>query len=204
MRKKQSWSDFWFLTVRSKTILIECEILNLINTDLLIRKANIEDAAAVMALIRRAMTVYARNSGISSKLESLEESLEDITASIRNHYVMIAENRDGIVGTVRLILPASDEFPDSCQDLEPSETAWFSRFAVMPELQAAGAGRLLYQAAESYLEDKGIKNVLLYTALSNQRLVDFYQSRDFKLLSSENNRGYTRGLFFKVLQPIDT
>lgn len=172
----------------------------MINTDLLIRKANIEDAAAVMALIRRAMTVYARNSGINSQLESLEESLEDVTASIRSHYVMIVENRDGIVGTVRLILPASDELPDSCNNLEPSETAWFSRFAVTPELQAAGAGRLLYQAAEAYLADMGMKSVLLYTALSNQRLVDFYQSRGFELLSSENNRGYVRGLFIKKLQ----
>ena len=153
-----------------------------------------------MALIRRAMTVYARNSGISSQLESLEERLEDIEDSIRNHYVMVAENRDGLVGTVRLIWPAKSELRDADMNLDPEKTAWFSRFAVMPELQAAGTGRLLYQAAEAYLADNGVRNILLYTALNNQRLVTFYQGRGFALLSSENKRGYARGLFIKQLE----
>lgn len=171
----------------------------MINTDLLIRQAKFEDAEAVMALIRRAMTVYARNSGISGQLESLAESIEEIIDSIRDHYVMIAENRDGIVGTVRLIMPSEKQLPVSALNLDPAQTAWFSRFAVVPELQSAGAGRLLYQSAEAYLADNGAKNILLYTALTNHRLVAFYQGRGFSLLSSENNRGYERGLFVKHL-----
>jgi ribosomal protein S18 acetylase RimI-like enzyme len=57
----------------------------------------------------------------------------------------------------------------------------------------------LYQAAEAHLIDQGYRSVELHTALTNQPLVNFYQSRGFELVSVDHSRGYPRGLFRKRL-----
>ena len=41
--------------------------------------------------------------------------------------------------------------------------------------------------------------MLLHTALSNSGMVDYYKTRGFDLLSSDDRRGYQRGLFGKAL-----
>jgi GNAT superfamily N-acetyltransferase len=184
----------------------------MINADLLIRQANIKDAEQVMALIRRAMTVYAHNSKIESSLESLTETIHDIKQGIIDNYVLVAENRDGdLAGTVKLLLPVPmDDLPDVAQeqitdiaDCNKRQSAvyaaWFTRFAVIPELHASGVGKLIYQAAEDYLVSQGISIIMLHTANTNRRLVNFYQARGFILAETDNSRGYERGLYIKQL-----
>ena len=164
------------------------------HSDLLIRRADASDAPAIMSLTQRAMIVYARKSGITSKLDSMQETLDQIRFHITYDYVLIAENRDSIIGTVRLVLPQPGTKDDT------ADLAYFSRFAVLPDLQQTGVGRYLYQAAEDYLTDIGIKRIRLHTALSNSTLTGFYESRGFRLVSKENSRGYERGCFEKLLK----
>jgi len=154
--------------------------------DLLIRQAIDADAPELLELIRIAMAVYARNSGIGSLLESQLETLDELIAHLHADHVLVAERRGHLVGTVRLVHGEDD-------------TAYFSRFAVLPSLHLSGVGKRIYQAAEEWLRSQGVHYVRLHTALTNQPLVSFYESRGFSLIEIKTTRGYPRGLFQKEL-----
>jgi ribosomal protein S18 acetylase RimI-like enzyme len=151
-----------------------------------VRQATSADAPELLALIQRAMAVYARNSGIERPLDAELETLDDLRVHLAVDYVLVAEIGGRLAGTVRLV--RQDE-----------QTAYFSRFAVMPTLQRSGVGHLLYLAALRYLNERGYRQVLLHTALTNQPLVTFYQTRGFELISTGYDRGYPRGTFRKWL-----
>ena len=154
--------------------------------DICIRQAAAADGPELLELIRIAMAVYARNSGISTLLDSQKETLTELLDHIRTDHVLVAMHRGRLVGTVRLILCGNGE-------------AYFSRFAVLPALQQSGVGKLLYQAAEDWLRQNGVQTIKLHTALTNLPLVAFYRSRGFELLETKTARGYPRGLFLKKL-----
>jgi ribosomal protein S18 acetylase RimI-like enzyme len=155
-------------------------------SELLIRQANDADAPDLLELIRIAMAVYARNSGIGTLLESQLETLDELLAHLHADHVLVAEKRGRLIGTVRLVHGEDD-------------TAYFSRFAVLPTLHLSGVGKRIYQAAEEWLRSQGVRFVRLHTALTNQPLVSFYESRGFKLIETKTTRGYPRGLFQKEL-----
>ena len=154
--------------------------------ELHIRQATDADAPELLELIRIAMAVYARNSGIGTLLESQLETLDELLAHLRADHVLVAERRGRLIGTVRLIHGEDD-------------TAYFSRFAVLPSLHLSGVGKRLYLTAESWLRSQGVHYVRLHTALSNEPLVAFYKSRGFQLIETKTTRGYPRGLFQKEL-----
>jgi N-acetylglutamate synthase-like GNAT family acetyltransferase len=156
------------------------------HADIMIRQANDSDGPELLALIRIAMAVYARNSGISTVLDAQRETLDDLLVHLKTDHVLVAEHRGRLIGTVRLIL-AEDG------------SAYFSRFAVLPALQQSGVGKLLYQRAEEWLRGCGVQTIRLHTALTNQPLVAFYRSRGFELVETKTARGYPRGLFEKKL-----
>lgn len=160
------------------------------HAEIMIRQAVEEDSLDLLSLIRAAMTLYAARSGIDTPLESLQENLADVRQHIRQDHVLVAEHKGHLIGTVRLVLRDDD-------------IAYFSRFAVHPQLQQTGVGRMLFQAAEQWLRNQGIRVIELHTALSNQELVKFYQARGFDLVSAENTRDYARGLFRKKLTARD-
>ena len=87
------------------------------HTDLLIRQAVETDASGIHALIQEAMPVYARKSGIQTSLDSLKEGLDEIRLHIRKNYVLVAENRDRIIGTVRLVMPSNLNLPTGSDQL---------------------------------------------------------------------------------------
>lgn len=152
-----------------------------------IRPAVLADSAEILTLVSWAMQVYAQKSGITAPLDAFAETVQDHERTIRDHYVLVAEHRGHLIGTVRLIRL-------------DRERAYFSRFAVHPHLQQTGVGKLLYQAAEDYLRQQRYQSIELHTALSNESLVSFYQSRGFHLQETDNSRGYARGLFVKSLK----
>lgn len=153
----------------------------------LIRQASERDAPEILELIRIAMAVYARNSGIGTLLDSQLETLDELLAHMRTDHVLVAERRGKLVGTVRLV---------HCSD---SDLAYFSRFAVLPSLHLSGVGKLLYKSAEDWLCSQGVRIIRLHTALSNRPLVAFYEARGFQLIETKTARGYPRGLFQKIL-----
>jgi ribosomal protein S18 acetylase RimI-like enzyme len=158
----------------------------MVQSEIQVRQACAADGPELLALIRIAMAVYARNSGISTLLESQLETLDDLQAHIRSDMVFVAEYRNRLVGTVRLVHGEDD-------------SAYFCRFAVLPAVHASGVGKVLYQAAEDYLRRQGVRTVLLHTALTNRPLVAFYTARGFRLIKESAERGYPRGTFQKDL-----
>ena len=133
------------------------------------------------------MAVYARNSGISAVLESQLETLDDMLAHIHSDVVYVAERRGRLVGTVRLV----------CGE---DGSAYFCRFAVLPDVQRGGVGKEIYRTAENYLRSQGMRTVRLHTALTNKPLVAFYEARGFRLIEESTGRGYPRGTFQKDLE----
>lgn len=158
----------------------------MIHAEIIIRQAVAADAPELLELIQTAMAVYTRNSGIISTLDSQRETLDDFLAHLRADHVLVAEHRGRLIGTVRLIHGEDD-------------SAYFSRFAVLPTLQMSGVGKLIYQAAEEWLRAQGVRTIRLHTALTNLPLVDFYEARGFQLLETKTTQGYPRGLFQKTL-----
>jgi len=159
--------------------------------ELLIRQASDDDAPELLELIRIAMAVYARNSGIGTLLESQLETQDELLAHLHADHVLVAERRGRLVGTVRLIHGEDD-------------TAYFSRFAVLPSLHLSGVGKRIYQAAEDWLKNQGVHYIRLHTALTNEPLVAFYESRGFRLIETKATRGYPRGLFQKELLTVNS
>ncbi len=151
-----------------------------------IRRAISSDAPELLELIRVAMVEYARKSGITTPLESQQETLDELLEHLRSDHVLVAVHRGRLIGTARLIHGEDD-------------TAYFSRFAVLPTLHTSGVGRLIYRVAEDWLIRQGVRYVRLHTALTNKPLVRFYQARGFELIETKTARGYPRGLFQKIL-----
>lgn len=160
--------------------------MNTAPPEITIRRAVPAEAAELLALIRSAMAVYARHSGIETPLDAELETVADLCVHIVQDHVLVAEQAGRLIGTVRLVRQDHD-------------TAWFTRFAVSPDRQRAGVGQMLFQAAENNLRQSGCRQILLHTALSNQSLVAFYQTRGFELVDTSHERGYPRGLFLKQL-----
>jgi GNAT superfamily N-acetyltransferase len=150
------------------------------------RQAVLSDSTELLKLIQWAMQVYAAKSGITTPLEALTETISDLEQHITRDHVLVAEHKHTLIGTVRLVRKSPGQ-------------AYFTRFAVHPHLQQTGVGRLLYQAAEAWLLQNGFRSVELHTALTNEPLVQFYQSRGFRLIETDASRGYPRGLFRKEL-----
>ncbi|MDD2533978.1 MAG: GNAT family N-acetyltransferase [Eubacteriales bacterium] len=156
------------------------------HAEIRIRQATPADSADLLTLIQWAMQVYAAKSGITAPLDAMRETQVDLQRFIRDHYVLVAEHRGTLIGTVRLVRLDADR-------------AYFSRFAVHPHLQQTGVGKLIYQVAENWLIQQGFKRVSLHTAMTNEPLVSFYEARGFKLVETETSRGYARGLFEKTI-----
>jgi ribosomal protein S18 acetylase RimI-like enzyme len=115
------------------------------------------------------------------------ETAADLQVHIAHDLVLVAEEDGRLIGTVRLVQQDRD-------------TVWFTRFAVLPERQRGGVGHLLYQAALAAAQKRGCRFMLLHTALSNQNLVTFYQTRGFEQIDVSYERGYPARLFLKTLK----
>lgn len=157
--------------------------------NILVRKALITDSTEMLSVIHIAMTQYANDSMIPHALDSLKESVHDIERYIQSDTFLIAIYKDRIVATVRI----SEESED---------TVLISRFAVLPEMQKAGVGSILYEAAQKQIEADGYKKIVLYTALSNHKTVKFYKAKGFELKTEESDSEYPRGMFKKELKNV--
>lgn len=155
--------------------------------NILVRKALIADSREMLSVIHTAMTQYAKDSMIPHTLDSLKENIEDIERYIQRDVFLVAIFKDKIVATVRI-------------SKETEDTVLISRFAVLPDMQKAGVGSILYEAAKSQIEADGFKKIVLYTALSNHKTVRFYRSKGFELQSVESASEYPRGMFKNELK----
>jgi len=139
------------------------------NYTFMIRRASVEDAPAVYAILQSAFKEYAKITGLD-KLEALFETVDALI--------------DGcIVGTLRLDIHG--------------DQAYLSRFAVDNHNRNIGVGKSLMHVADKYLRHKGVKKVTLHTDSRHGALVRFYYSRGFFVEAIETDRGYLRARLVK-------
>jgi ribosomal protein S18 acetylase RimI-like enzyme len=143
-----------------------------------------EDVTSILTVIRRAMTEYARNSGISDpqQLEALSETGESILEHINKGEFLVARRNWQIVGTALL---DRSESPDLC---------YLRRFAVLPECMGSGIGKLLFRCAVQFLHSESCREIRLYTAYSNHPLIAFYKRLGFHLLEVDESGSYPKAL----------
>ena len=152
--------------------------------NLIIREATLQDAAEISEIIKTAMKFYAADSNIPGTLTSLSESISDIEKYICEDKFLVSVFHNKLSGTVRISKFSNDSYQ-------------ISRFAVLPAMQKLGVGKLLFEAAQEYLNNKNAKECILYTALTNMSMVRFYTSRGYELVETKYERGYPRGKFLK-------
>ncbi|MBY0011851.1 GNAT family N-acetyltransferase [Paenibacillus typhae] len=83
----------------------------------------------------------------------------DETYGAQYHYLLLEENETA-VATARI-------------NLTHAEYAKIERVGVIPEYQQKGYGRLLIEAAESWISELGIRKIVI---TSQQRALGFYES----------------------------
>ena len=166
-----------------------------------IRIASVSDATGVSRLLRSAMLTYCADSGISSSLlEAMTESIDSVADRISKQTCLIAVSGDKTVGTIcikkcqnSLVYTFSDKTFEFLQNA--GTCSYISRFAVEERFRKTGLGIELITRATDIARESGAECVLLHSAACNDKMVDFYEKRGFKLIDSENSRGYMRGLF---------
>jgi ribosomal protein S18 acetylase RimI-like enzyme len=171
-----------------------------------VRPAFLDEAENIHEVISVSMRMYCFNAGIpEAALDASSETADDVRAAILTVPFFVAvSNKDGIVGSVRLIQRKISSFdilqlPEKLCLSPDADASYFSRFAVHEDLQGLGIGSLLYNAAEKKARKIQSPYLLLHTALSNQIMVSFYEKRGFELIWEDPSRGYPRGLFGKKL-----
>jgi N-acetylglutamate synthase-like GNAT family acetyltransferase len=151
---------------------------------LTIRKAHPADAPAIHNILAVSFSEYHTLLGIRPK--ALTESIEDIVKEIKNKTVLVAVvNNMLLCGTLRY------EFA--------GDVCYISRFGVLPNWQAAGAGGELLAFVEQACSEAGTKAMCLHTATKLFKQTRYYYGQGFFIHSTTHDRGYVRGLFVKEL-----
>ncbi len=154
------------------------------NYSFIIRKATLEDAPSIAAIMQEAFKKYMLDTGLSGTMDALTEGLENIEADILEKEVYIALIDGNPVGTIRI-------------KLLPDNTAYISRFGVMLDYHNIGIGKSLMNLADKIIKSQGIKKVYLHTASKYRDLIRFYYGRGFYIESTSTDRGYIRALLVK-------
>lgn len=154
------------------------------NYSFVIRKAAIEDVSAVKEVMEDSFGLYKTRLDISSELDALDETLEDIANDIQNKEVFIAFIDDKPVGSIRITL-------------NKDSSAHISRFGVKQQYHNIGIGKALMNLVDKYLESKNVYYAKLYTVSKYSDLMRFYYGRGFYVHSTTTDKGYVRALMKK-------
>ncbi len=169
-----------------------------------LRLATAGDAGSVRDLVRSAMVHYREESGIvNDTLESLSESVESVRHRIVKNKCLCLFDGDRPLGTItvsRCTTPMKYSFSKKSSNFLAHYTScgYISRFAVADKVRKTGLGSRLMDEALELPESADL--VILHTAVSNKSMCEFYASKGFILVDSENSRGYERGLFALIRQ----
>lgn len=154
------------------------------NYSFIIRKATLEDAPSIAAIMQEAFKKYMLDTGLSGTMDALTEGLENIEADILEKEVYIALIDGNPVGTIRI-------------KFLPDNTAYISRFGVRLDYHNIGIGKALMNLADKIIKSRGVKKVYLHTASKYRDLIRFYYGRGFYVESTSTDRGYIRALLVK-------
>ena len=133
-------------------------------------------------------------------LESLTEDVKSVEERIKRHHCLVATAGDRPVGTITVSYcdnPMKFNItPQAARTLRQyPDCAYISRFAVESKYRDTGLGASLMNEALRLPVCTRSGLALLHTAIANTRMKEFYLSRGFVILDSEDSRGYERGLF---------
>jgi predicted N-acetyltransferase YhbS len=168
------------MTALSKNIKYDC------------RQALFSDAEEIHNLMRQAFANYAsKKNKKENKKEvinsALREQLKDVLTDIENNIVMVLNDGDKIIASLRL-----EEISNKRYLLK--------RFAVSTSYQNQGLGTMLFQEAVGKLKEVNAHYLQLYSSLENKKLICFYQGLGFNCLEKDNKKGYERGLWIKKIK----
>lgn len=149
-----------------------------------VRKAVEEDIPQIIDAAKETFWQYAKNAGITSLVEPLQESYQDLKEDIENKLVLVAILDGKVAGSVRV-------------QINSDNTAYLSRLGVRLAYQNNGVGKILLNAVDNYMMKLGVKNLYLHTASRLFSLVKFYYGRGFYIESTTKDRGYVRALLCK-------
>lgn len=154
------------------------------NYSFIIRKAVESDAEAIYNILKKAFKDYISRAGITGTVELLNETIEDIKNDLRTKEVFIGLIDNVPTGTIRVAI-------------QDDNTAYISRFGVLPEYHNIGVGKALIKLVDKYLISKQVKKVYLHTASNYKELVIFYYNLGFYIDSTSKDKGYVRALLVK-------
>ncbi len=153
-----------------------------------------DQADVLLELQQRAMMLYAQETRIplyrrdgSYSLPSLNETRGDIIEAMDREDLLAARYQERWVGSVRLV-----------SDQALGKTL-LTRFSIDPRYHSLGIGSELMETACTFLKGQGIREVYLYTAQHNERLMAFYRRHQFFLYSVNSGRPYPKVCLLRYL-----
>lgn len=154
------------------------------NVTLSIRPAKPADIPAMQQILEIAFADYYRV--LNVKIPALTESVEDIQADLESkHVLVVTANQFMIAGTLRYEIIGN--------------VCYISRFGVLPKWQSVGTGGMLLKAVEADCLKNGVGAIALHTASKLFKQVRYYYGQGFYIHSTDESRGYIRGLLIKEL-----
>ncbi|WP_211748659.1 GNAT family N-acetyltransferase [Paenibacillus sp. Marseille-Q4541] len=166
--------------------------MDLIETQLFIRSASLEEAPIVLSLWQKS-AIWLNSKGIFQwRPENfhIDQVIEFMT---NGSDVYLAEINNEIVGTY--ILTWSDPF--IWQELDNKDSGYIHRFAVNRDFQAKGIGKYLLKSAEVQIKQKGKTLIRLDCMADNVRLNRYYQEIGFEYVRRMNGEGWSANLYEK-------
>lgn len=127
-----------------------------------------DSIAELTSLLHRA---YARLGKMGLNYTAVDQSSEVTAQRIRGGNCFVASAGAKLVGTI-VVHPTDAE--NTCEYFTRSGVAAAHQFAVDPEHQAAGIGRMLLQRAERWAKESGFTELAMDTAEQATHLVELY------------------------------
>jgi ribosomal protein S18 acetylase RimI-like enzyme len=147
------------------------EIDRTITKSVTIGEATVDDAAAILALQKRAFIQEAELQGDDYNITPITEKLPDMLEAFRKHVFLKAMAGSLIIGSVRARLEG--------------EACLISRLAVEPIFQRRGCGRKLLDAIEKRFP--GASRFELFTTKKSGDNVRFYEKAGYETIGEFTN-----------------
>lgn len=138
---------------------------------LVIRSVQDADMPELTRLINTAYTPLAQ-AGMNFTAADQDEAVT--RARVRDQHCWVVTSDDLLVGTATLSYPPSDPLQMLTVEAQVPKRGWLNQFAVLPQVQGQGIGRLLWNHCVETATDLGLKAIGVDTAIPAQELIELY------------------------------
>lgn len=144
-----------------------------------------DDLDAITAIIRAA---YARLSNMGLRYWATFQSVDDTRQRFADGYGLVAVRDNVVVGTLTVYPPNNESDVEVYRD---PTTYNIGQFAVDPQWQGAGIGRLLHDAAIDYIRSNGGTRIALDTSDQAHHLIAMYERWGYHIVGRADWRPLT-------------